>query len=78
MIWYNQYSWSIDSLNLNLQLLSNTFIKRFHENLSDLELRLATSLMEAKLVKERHFTFPEYFIPSDAKLIDVINTIATI
>jgi hypothetical protein len=35
----------------------------FHENLSDLEIKLAMSLMEVMFVRERHLTFPEYFHP---------------
>ena len=65
-------------LRIYNRLLTLFFIKRFHENLSDLEIRLATSLMEVMFVRERHFTFPEYFTLFNAQLTEIIYTIATL
>jgi hypothetical protein len=74
-----QYGWSVESLTLNLEPLTNTFFaKRFHENLSDLELKLAMSLMEVSFLRERHFTFHEYFTLSNSQLTEIISTIATL
>jgi hypothetical protein len=56
------------------RMVLNTWI---NENWYDLEFYLATSLMEAMFVREKHFTFPEYITLSNAQLTDIINIIVT-
>jgi hypothetical protein len=50
--------------------LLTLFLKRVYENLPDLELSLATSLLEVMLVRERHFSFPECFSLSIAQTVN--------
>ena len=74
-----RYNWSVDSFMLNSIPLTNTlFTRRYHASLTDLELNSAVSLLEVMFIRERHFTFPEFFTLSYAQLTDIINALATL
>ena len=74
-----RYNWSVDSFILNSIPLTNTlFTQQYRASLNDLELNSAISLLEVMFVRERHFTFPEFFTLSHAQLTDIINALATL
>ena len=76
---FKRNNWSVDSLILNSIPLTNTlFTQQYRASLNDLELNSAISLLEVIFVRERYFTFPEYFTLSHAQFTDITNALATL
>lgn len=75
----NRFGWSYNSFISHSVPLNNSFFEQWNENnLTDIELNTAISLMDILLIREGHYVFSTNCFLSAAQISDIIHTIASL
>ena len=74
----NRFDWAHDLFMLNLVDLTNSFFCKWHNNnLTDIELNTARSLLDIIFIREGYSVLPDNFTLTKSQITDIIAGICT-